>query len=91
MESGHPPPVMLLYNNVAQLRQLLGGLGSLGRRPPITTGAVLSLYRFLRRLTAAGAINLDVQIADLLPQGVAVDAEQIGGADLIAASCRQRR
>src|SRR5262245_6858751 len=40
-------------------------------------------------LTAA-AEYLDVQIADLFPQRVAVDAEQVGGADLVAASGGER-
>src|SRR5882757_8285879 len=40
-------------------------------------------------LTAA-AIDLNVEVANFLPQRVAVQAEQIGGADLIAAGRRQR-
>src|ERR1700736_1322946 len=39
---------------------------------------------------AAAPVDLNVQIADFLPQRVAVEAEQIGGADLIAARRRQR-
>ena len=34
--------------------------------------------------------NLDIQIPDLLAQRVAIDAEQVGGADLIAAGCGER-
>ena len=37
----------------------------------------------------SSADHLDVEIPDLLAQRVAIDAEQIGGADLIAARCRQ--
>src|SRR5690242_2538305 len=33
--------------------------------------------------------HLNIQIPDLLAQRVAVDAEQVGGADLIAARCRE--
>src|SRR6185312_8963020 len=36
----------------------------------------------------AAAINRDVEVADLLAQRVAVEAEQIGGADLVAAGGR---
>src|SRR5665213_3235995 len=41
-------------------------------------------------LTAA-PVDLNVEIADLLPQRVAVEAQQVGGADLVAAGRRQRR
>ena len=40
---------------------------------------------------SAGADHLDVEIADLLAQGVAVHPQQVGRADLIAARCRQSR
>src|SRR5580693_8555598 len=40
--------------------------------------------------SAAAAKNLDVEIADLLAQGVAVDAEKVGGPNLVAARGRQR-
>ena len=85
MEPGHPHRVMLLYNNVARLRQFLGAIrqrsrhcfrGNVGAWPDSA---------------AAGAIDLDFQIADLLAQRVAVDAQKVGGADLVAAGCRQRR
>src|SRR6185312_14721513 len=39
--------------------------------------------------SAPGADHLDVEVADLLAQCVAVDAEEIGGANLVAARCRQ--
>src|SRR5512141_1888990 len=42
------------------------------------------------KLTAA-PVNLNVQIANLLPQRVAVQTEQIGGSDLIAPRRRQCR
>src|SRR6266853_4320175 len=35
-------------------------------------------------------VNLDVQVANLLPQRVAVEAEEVGGADLVAPGRRQR-
>ena len=35
------------------------------------------------------AINLNVQVADLLSQRIAVEPEQVGGADLVPASCRE--
>src|SRR5690242_17730748 len=40
---------------------------------------------------AAGADHLNIEIADLLAQGVAVDAEKIGGPDLVAARRGKRR
>src|SRR5262249_42112979 len=43
------------------------------------------------RLAAAGAIDLNFEVADFLAQRVAVDPEEIGGADLIAAGGRERR
>ena len=43
---------------------------------------------FLRGLLAA-AKDLNIEIADFLAQGVAVDAEQVSGADLVAAGRRQ--
>src|SRR5450432_1514601 len=36
-------------------------------------------------------VDLDVQVANLLPQRVAVEAEQVSGADLVAPGRRQRR
>src|SRR5215470_5309911 len=40
--------------------------------------------------SAAAAEYLNIEIADLLAQRVAVDAEQVGGADLVAAGGRER-
>ena len=37
----------------------------------------------------AGADDLEVEVADLLAQGVAIDAEQLGCPDLVAAGGRQ--
>src|SRR5262249_56792971 len=39
--------------------------------------------------SAAAPKHLDVEVADLLAQGVAIDPEQVGGADLVAAGRRQ--
>ena len=61
------PALMLLYNNVAELRQIRGAKRGFSYRASVA------------------AENLDVEIADLLAQGIAVDAQQICGADLIAA------
>ena len=43
------------------------------------------------RSLVSAPINLDVEIPDLLPQRIAVEAKQVGGADLIAPGHRQRR
>src|SRR6478672_820100 len=75
---GSTSPLMLLYNNVAELRQFSGGAC-----PPRIGEAAL----------AAGPDHLDIQVADLLAQGVAVQPQQIGGPDLVTAGrgegCRQ--
>src|SRR5260370_35697316 len=42
------------------------------------------------RASAAAAVDLDVQIANLLAQGVAVEPEQVGSANLVAPGRRQR-
>src|SRR6516162_1878164 len=41
-------------------------------------------------LSVAASIHVDVEVADLLAQGVAVDAQKIGGADLVAARGGER-
>src|SRR5262245_15926833 len=46
---------------------------------------------FVRRCSAARAEDLDIQIADLLAQRIAIDAQKIGRPDLIAAGRSQRR
>src|SRR5882762_3605554 len=38
----------------------------------------------------AAPVNLDVQVANLLPQRVAVEAQQVGGANLVTPGRRQR-
>ena len=67
------PALMLLYNNVAELRQIRGAKRRFGY------------------LGSAAPENLDVEVADFLAQGIAVDAQQIRGADLIAAGRSQGR
>src|SRR5579863_5267703 len=41
--------------------------------------------------SVTGPIDLDVEVADLLAQGVAVEAQKVGGANLIAAGRSQGR
>src|SRR3990170_890691 len=67
------------YHNVAELRQF--------------HGAALSSTAAYRRLTilAPAAVNLDIEIPYLLSQRVAVEAEQVGGTNLVAPRRRQRR
>ncbi len=43
-----------------------------------------------RRASSAGAEHLDIQVPDLLAQRIAVETEEIGGADLVAAGGGQR-
>src|SRR5262245_65164078 len=43
-----------------------------------------------RPASSAAAKHLDVEVADFLAQGVAVDPEQVSGADLVAARGRER-
>src|SRR4051794_12346663 len=45
---------------------------------------------FARSASAAGPVDLDVEVADFLAQGVAVEAEQIRRPDLVAAGGGQR-
>ena len=48
--------------------------------------------RDLRQALIPAAIDLDIKIADLFAQRVAVDPQQVGGADLVAArGCERRR
>src|SRR5690349_5459456 len=49
------------------------------------------IYPSVCALVAAAAIDLDVEVADFLAKRVAIDPEQIGGADLVAARGRERR
>src|SRR6516164_8860075 len=39
---------------------------------------------------ATAAINLDIEVPDLLSQGIAIEAQEVRGTDLIAAGGRQR-
>src|SRR5437660_7037959 len=50
------------------------------------------LYCGRKRLQslAAASVDLNIEIPDLLPERVAVEAEQVGRADLVAARGRQR-
>ena len=50
----------------------------------------MNLFQIAQPLIPA-AVDLNIQVPDLLPQRIAVEAEQIGGANLIAARRRQRR
>src|ERR1700681_1179558 len=65
------------YHNVAKLRQFHGvsSLWQAGRRA--TPGA--------HAPSTAAAIDLNVQIADLLAEGIAVEPQKVGRPDLIAA------
>src|SRR4029077_3943497 len=63
-------------------RIILPHAGPAPRRVPESRAAVL---------IDARAIDLDFEVADFLGQRVAIDAKEIGGADLIAAGRRQRR
>jgi hypothetical protein len=56
--------VRLFYNNVAELRQILGVTGSVR--------------------VSAGSEHLNLQIADLLAQSIAIDPKKVSGADLVA-------
>src|ERR1700682_4268751 len=47
-----------------------------------------------REILIAAPVNLDVQVANLLPQRVAVEAQQVGGANLITpgrGQCRRQQ
>ena len=70
--------LMHSYHNVAELRQFRG----VPAAKPIVFQRLK--HRTIPRLTAA-AVNLDVEIPDLLSQRVAVEAKQVGRADLVAA------
>src|SRR5882757_4127571 len=72
------------YHNVAELRQFRGV--SAGEFSP-STGSIAPEGP----ASAAAAIDLNIEVPDLLAQRVAVKPEQVGGADLVAARGRQRR
>src|SRR5262245_15748849 len=69
-------PLMLLYNNVAELRQF--------------RGYETRMWPIGHPRSPAAAEHLNIEIADFLAQGVAVDPQQVGGPDLVAAGRRQR-
>src|SRR5580698_11308188 len=70
---------------VARLRQFVGAIFGPGTRFWAGPEGPVAFS------SAAGAIDLDFQVADFLAQRVAIDAKEIGGADLVAAGCRQCR
>src|SRR5262249_39526722 len=74
-------------NNASAHSRESGNPRAKGRRQK--TCALLPLGR-VGVILPAGADHLDVEIADLLAQGVAVDAEQVGGTDLVAARGGER-
>ena len=65
---------------------------SAGDAPPQHCGQIITVRQWPRCAdSAARPDHLQVEVADLLAQGVAVDAEQFGGPDLVAARRGQRR
>src|SRR3954468_411152 len=85
---GRPPdhrryfPVMLLYNNVAGLRQIRG----------VADRAVAIPHQACREpavASIAAAEDLNIEVSDLLPQRVSVDPEQVGGPDLVSPGGRE--
>src|SRR6266704_383619 len=70
--------LMLFYNNVAELRLFRGVIR-------------LSVHKLSGPDGSAGGTDhLDLQLADLLALGVAIDAQEIGGADVVAARGGER-
>src|SRR4029078_10284156 len=75
-------PVMLLYNNVAGLRQIRG----------MADRAVAIRHQACREpaiASIAAAEDLNIEVPDLLPQRVAVDPEKVGGPDLVRQGGRE--
>src|SRR5690348_778055 len=72
----HTWPVRHLYYSVAGLRQFRGTKATVSNRTCAQS--------------ATGADYLNVQVADLLAQRVPVDAQKIGGPDLVAAGGSER-
>src|SRR5271156_5282460 len=71
------------YHNVAKLRQFRGVLpAALRLTPQMAPITAVSL--------AAAPVDLNIEIADLLAQRVAVETQKIGGTNLIAPGSRQR-
>src|SRR5689334_21335027 len=90
--------LMQSYHNVTKLRQIRG-VQTAAFRP--STGAKTSEIRLprdppkpvpaFRDGSAPASINLNVEVPDLLAQRIAVQPEQVGGADLVAAGGREGR
>src|SRR5882724_8526449 len=82
------------YHNVAELRHFRGAPplapGSQSTNHVITGASESRTRNDGRNSLAAAAVDLDIEVPDLLAQGVAVQTEQVGGADLIAAGGRER-
>src|SRR6516164_7425386 len=90
--------LMHSYHNVAELRQIRGVFcGQLAaipspQREVKTEGKSgrLSTDLIPSPPLAAAAINLDIEVPDLLSQGIAIEAQEVRGTDLIAAGGRKR-
>src|SRR5262245_51345406 len=77
--------LMLLYNKVAGLRQFRGA-------PSRPVADRHHSNARIKNASAATAEDLNIEIADFLPQGIAIDPEQIRRADLVAAGgCQSHR
>src|SRR5580700_46141 len=76
------------YHNVAKLRQFRGAFAL--RDAQIAYCSEPSQTEQVIKPLVAAAVDLDVQVANLLSQRVAVEAEQVGGTDLVAPGRRQR-
>jgi hypothetical protein len=82
------------YNNVAQLRHFRGVYHGI----PRPNGAKITEFHLEsveRRSSPASrlsprSVDLNIQIADFLPQGIAIEAQKVGGPDLVATGCGQR-
>src|SRR5438046_9224722 len=72
-----PRRLRLLYNKCCLIATIPGRSQALSISPH-------------RRSLTIGPKDLDVEVADFLTQRVAVDPQQVGGADLIAARSGQR-
>src|SRR5262249_369709 len=68
---------MLLYNNVAGLRQFRGA-------PSRPVADRHHSNARIKNASAATAEDLNIEIADFLPQRIAIDPEQIRRPDLVA-------
>src|SRR6516164_6665932 len=83
---------------VAELRQIRGAFcGQLAAIPSpqleVKTGGKSGQWRSgpgPSPALAATAIDLDIEVPDLLSQGIAIEAQEVRGTDLIAAGGRQR-